>query len=316
MITSLGAPNKSTFMQQQSLRHDEPDKQASKRAMPNRLILVRHGESEQNVINRLVKKGEIEDYPPGFSSIPDREFRLSVQGRSQSLATGSWLQRVYPTPPEIIYASDHIRAQETAALVCKGADWKHAKIRIDPLLGERNWGTWAAQPTHVRNEILANAQRDPLNHSMPEGETMLATRWRSRELLDRCARQFAGKNVLVFSHGEYIKALWSEIAHMSTEQALEFFHSSRGEIRNCQIVEFSSEPLSSQESTGKLEWVRSSCPSSRVEGSWSPIERAVVTPDEILAKLDRYPHIDKTHLVVPSDPPLGEGPTNRPHRAT
>jgi broad specificity phosphatase PhoE len=278
------------------------EEQSIKRAMPQRLILIRHGESEQNVINRLVKKGELPDYPPGFSSIPDREFRLSVQGRTQALQTGAWLKTAHPSTPEIIYASDHIRAQETAALVCKGAGWSDAKIRIDPLLGERNWGSWAAQPTHVRNEILSNAKRDPLNHSMPDGETMLATRWRSRELLDRCARQFGGKNVLVFSHGEYIKAVWSEIAHMSTEKQLEFFHSPQGEIHNCQVVEFSSEAPTSGQNNGKLQWVRSSCPSAQISGEWKVIERAVLTPDEILSKLDRYPPMQSlTPQVPPQD---------------
>jgi broad specificity phosphatase PhoE len=265
--------------------------QSVKRSMPSRLILIRHGESEQNVINRLVKKGEMPDYPPGFSSIPDREFRLSVQGRSQALQTGAWLKTAYPTPPEIIYASDHIRAQETAALVCKGAGWTDAKIRIDPLLGERNWGSWAAQPPNIRHDITTNSRRDPLNHPMPDGETMLATRWRSRELLDRCARQFGGKHVLVFSHGEYIKAVWSEIAHLGTEQQLEFFNSSEGDVHNCQVVEFSSESPSSGKNDGKLQWVRSSCPPAQTEGAWKPIERNILTPDEILQKLGRYPPI-------------------------
>lgn len=278
----------------QTVSIPRPEEQTLKRAMPHRLILIRHGESEQNVINRLVKRGELSDYPPGFSAIPDREFRLSVQGRTQALRTGAWLKTAYPAPPEIVYTSDHIRAQETAALVCKAAGWHDAHIRIDPLLGERNWGSWAAQPPQVRSEILSVAKRDPLNHSMPDGETMLATRWRSRELLDRCARQFSGKNVLVFSHGEYIKAVWSEIAHMSTEQQLEFFQAPRGEIHNCQVVEFASESPLDGHNNGKLEWVRSSCPSSQNVGSWEAISRAVLTPDEILSKLDRYPHLEST----------------------
>lgn len=50
-------------MEQHALHQDQFDRHSSRRAMPNRLILVRHGESEQNVINRLAKKGELKDYP-------------------------------------------------------------------------------------------------------------------------------------------------------------------------------------------------------------------------------------------------------------
>lgn len=261
-------------------------------AMPARLVLVRHGESEANIINRAIKKGKIQNYPPGFSDIPDREVRLSKLGVEQALKTGPWLRAQYPEGFHAIYVSDHTRAKETAALVCKSAGWDHLRIRIDPLLGERNWGRFAHEDRERRDEIMRNRKRDPLHNPMPHGETLLSTRLRSRDMLERCAREFAAQRVLVFSHGEYIEAIWSEIAHMNSESQSRFFESHEGDIRNCQVVEFSSLDPQSNDANNQLKWARSSCPQAKIIGTWKPIERTTFTPEELLEQVTRYPNLD------------------------
>jgi broad specificity phosphatase PhoE len=260
--------------------------------MPARLVMIRHGESEANLVQRALKNGVISGYPEGFDKIPDREFRLSKLGREQAGATGPWLRAHYAEGFDVIYVSDHTRAKETAALICLAAGWEGVEIRIDPLLGERNWGRFASQDPKRQGEIMKNRKRDPLHNPMPDGETLLETRLRSRELLDRCAREFSGKRVLVFSHGEYIEALWAEIAHMNTERQREFFHSPEGDIRNCQVVEFSSiDPMSHEPGSG-LRWCRSSCPQADIYGYWQGIPRPKFSPKELLAQVERYPNLD------------------------
>ncbi|MCB0340021.1 MAG: histidine phosphatase family protein, partial [Bdellovibrionales bacterium] len=263
-----------------------------KYSMPSRLVFLRHGESEANIINRAIKKGIISEYPEGFAEKPDREIRLSRRGRDQALATGPWLAAQYPEGFDVIYVSDHIRAQETAALVCQAAGWNDTLIRIDPQLGERNWGRFALADLELRNEIMELRKRDPLHVPMPDGETLLETRSRARILLDRAARQFAGQRVLVFSHGEYIEAVWAEIAHMPTEEQLEFFHSDAGDIKNCQIVEFGSDGPSQATYDGKLRWVRSSCPQAEIFGDWAQILPKLFTPAQLLETVDKYPNLE------------------------
>lgn len=262
------------------------------RSMPSRLVMVRHGESEANLINKAIRKGIITEYPPGFASIPDREIRLSRAGVEQTKPTGEWLREQYSDGFDVIYVSDHTRAKETAALVCQAAGWHNVEIRIDPLLGERNWGRFAASDRARRAEIMEYRKRDPLHTPMPDGETMLETRNRSRELLDRAARELSGKRVLVFSHGEFIEALWAEIAHMNTERQLTFFQSSKGDIKNCQVVEFSAESPENGEYRGVLRWVRSSCPRAGIFRKWGKIEKTRYTPEALLAQVERYPRLD------------------------
>jgi broad specificity phosphatase PhoE len=258
--------------------------------------MVRHGESEANLMHRAIKHGVISGYPEGFEKIPDREIRLSRAGREQAIATGPWLRQQYPAGFDVIYVSDHTRAKETAALICQGAGWHDVEIRIDPLVGERNWGKFSAADAATREEIMSYRKRDPLHNPMPDGETLLETRHRSRNLLDRCARELSGKNVLVISHGEYIEALWAEIAHMNTERQIDFFNSDAGDIKNCQVVEFSSTDPGTSETSGRLRWVRSSCPQTGYAGVWETIERIKYTPAELLQQVERYPHLDFREL--------------------
>jgi broad specificity phosphatase PhoE len=82
-------------------------------SMPSRLVLIRHGESEANLVNRAIKNGRITEYPEGFDKIPDREIRLSELGCEQAKATGPWLRQQYPDGFDLLYVSDHTRAKET-----------------------------------------------------------------------------------------------------------------------------------------------------------------------------------------------------------
>ena len=72
-------------MNQNNETHSTPDHSVGK--MPRRLVLVRHGESEANIVQKALKNGTISEYPKGISEIPDREIRLSTLGRLQAEAT-------------------------------------------------------------------------------------------------------------------------------------------------------------------------------------------------------------------------------------
>ena len=274
---------------------------SGKTGMPHRLTLVRHGESEANVIQKAVKHGILAHYPESFSSIPDREFRLSPIGRDQAKKTGPWMHQEYPEGFDVIFVSDHVRARETAALLCLEAGWEDCYILVDPLMGERSWGRFSEVDLDYRNRIMSAKKRDPLHTPMPDGETLLATRHRSRVLLERIAREFKNKNVLVFSHGEYIEATWAEIEHMTTERQREFFHSSEGDIRNCQVVEFASINPWTSEQDGKIRWVRSSCPQAGVFGDWNVTRPKKFKPQELLDQVYHYHNLDTDEMINSRD---------------
>lgn len=250
--------------------------------MPKKLVLVRHGESEANIIQKLRKKDEHAQTPDAYMTTPDREVRLSNKGRMQTKKTGEFLKQEYPDGFDAIYVSDHTRAKETAALVCLHAGWKDAKIKVDPQFGERNWGNFHHLEFLKRSALLDLKKRDPLHTPLPDGETLLEARTRTRVLLERCARQYSGKKVLLFTHGEYIESIWSEISHMRTEQQVEFFNSPNGDIKNCQVVEFCSD------TNNKIVTVRSSNPNLNEFGTWQNLDKKTFSPEELLAEVEGY----------------------------
>jgi len=296
----LGETDRHTMRDQSptSNTHKDPAPRLPALAMPERLVMIRHGESEINVINRALKRGTISEYPQAALSTPDREFRLSSRGRNQAEITGRWLKEAHPEGFDVVYVSDHVRARETAGLVCREAGWKEVLIRIDPQLGERNWGRFAFVDTDRRREVMELRQRDPLHAPMPDGETLLQTRTRTRVLLERIVRESRGQRVLVFSHGEYIEALWAEVGHFSTEAQREFFQTPVGDIKNCQVVEFTSRDPMSGEHRGQLRWVKSSCPHAGLAGSWSEFQYQKFSPEERLATVERYPHLPDLNTLT------------------
>jgi broad specificity phosphatase PhoE len=255
-------------------------------SMPKKLVLIRHGESEVNIIQKLAKKDKAYVYPKEYMETPDREVRLSKLGREQTKKTGEYLKQNFPDGFDIIFVSDHTRAKETAALVCLAAGWDKCKIKVDPQLGERNWGNFHKQDAESRAKFFKSKKRDPLHTPLADGETLLEARHRTRVLLDRCARQFSGKRVLVFTHGEYIECIWSEIGHMRTEEQVEFFAGAGGDIKNCQVVEFISEE-------GKFAKVRSSNPHLEEIGTWLDIDKKTFSPQELLEEVNKYSHMVK-----------------------
>ena len=258
--------------------------------MPRRMVFVRHGESEANIINRMFKKGEISEYPEVFLNTPDREIRLTASGRMQASATGPWLAAHYPDGFDKHFVSDHARAMETAGIALSAAGWHDVELLGDPLLGERCWGSFSLEPEERRRALMELRHRDPLQMAMPNGELLLTARHRTRERLERASRKCAGKDILIITHGEYIEAIWSEIAHWGTEQQVEFFGSEDGDLKNCQVVEFAAENPFTGEWDGSIRWYRSSCPQAGILGEWKPLPRTKYTPEDLLESVQKYPH--------------------------
>lgn len=250
-----------------------------KNRMPKNLVLMRHGESELNVMAKMMRKND-EEYPEEFQKTPDREYRLTDKGVEQAKIAGKYLKETY-NRFDIIYVSDFIRARETVAIACIAAGWDNVQIKIDPQLGERHWGRFNSLASKDRKELLELKKRDPLHFAMPDGETLLETRNRTRTFLDRCARQYGNKKVLVVTHGEYIESLWSEIAHLHTETQKDFFESHKGDIKNCQIIDFESK-------NGKFYTVSSSNAGLNIFGEKEVLEKTTYSPKEILKGVELY----------------------------
>jgi probable phosphoglycerate mutase len=166
--------------------------------MPAPVYLVRHGQSEWNVL-RLTQ---------GQTAHP----RLTHSGRDQAEAAAALVAADLGGRQATVITSDLARARETAAIIAKRLG---AEVVEDPRLREQNLGdlegksydeTWAAAELH-----------DWSDPALPiaGGESLLAVRQR----MVACLTELDDEQVhVVVSHGDAIRAA---IAHARDEAAHE-----------------------------------------------------------------------------------------------
>ena len=108
-------------------------------ANPLRLVMIRHGQSEANIVQHAQKLGQKIDLEKKVEARADWRQRLSPKGKEQADKARRELSKIYGSLDffDSKYTSPFIRARETAAIL-SGENchfWK-----IDDLLSERNWG--------------------------------------------------------------------------------------------------------------------------------------------------------------------------------
>jgi probable phosphoglycerate mutase len=151
--------------------------------MPERLLIVRHGESTWNAEERL--QGQLD--PP-----------LSERGREQARALGAALD-LSGFPPERVLCSDLARARETAELLGVRPG------RYEPRWREIDIGAWGGRSAaEVDAEVdgLTNWRGGPV--TAPDGEPWTAFAQRVGSAVDEL--DAAGGSWLVVSHGGCVRA--------------------------------------------------------------------------------------------------------------
>jgi probable phosphoglycerate mutase len=152
-----------------------------------RLIIVRHGETDRNINDRL----------PGH-----HDMSLNATGKKQ---VNFVAKRLAHEVVDRIYTSDYLRAKETADAIA--AHHPTVPIIIDPGLRERNSGVFAHRPVlEKRAAQLASGQT--FRDWKPEGGESL------REVKERARRWYAehcmgGEDLtlVVVSHGLFLSTL-------------------------------------------------------------------------------------------------------------
>jgi probable phosphoglycerate mutase len=150
--------------------------------VPDRLILIRHGESTWNAQERL--QGQLD--PP-----------LSERGREQARALRPLVEAL-AIPADRVVASDLARARETAELLgLQPAAFDPAWREID--VGE--WGGRTAEEIDALGEELTNWRGGP--RTAPDGETWDEFAARVADAVDELVA--AGGSWLVVSHGGCVR---------------------------------------------------------------------------------------------------------------
>mgnify|MGYP006275116337 FL=1 len=248
-------------------------------SLKSSVVLIRHGKSGGNVLSAKLRANPNMHFklPPGLE---DSSFRLTSTGREQAIKTGKWLAARFPEGFDIILASPFQRARETAQLACLAAGWDIHKIRDEPLVQERCWGDIYSMNASERREVLEAFRKSPRDTRIPNGETLDETRARAHRFFEKVRSDFSGKQLLVFSHGEFIQEALADISGLSD-------HNRRYRVKNCQVFELSPWP-ESHKSGGGSDWlIRTSWPHRDMEGTWE---------DPKQSKMPGRPNLDSLDL--------------------
>lgn len=207
--------------------------------MPLDLYVIRHGESEANVIISAGEQGDNSLYTQDNVTVPDRSWRLTATGRKQADCIGRWLvaqQELF----DRYLVSPYVRTRETAAtMALPKAKWEETRV-----LRERSWGEISTitkdefRTSYKRNWLFKNT--DPLYWCPPAGESIAdVAENRVHNLLTSLNRKSDAESVVMVSHGDLMLALMLTLEDLSDEEFMHRADSPDWRITNCTCLHYS-----------------------------------------------------------------------------
>ncbi len=204
---------------------------------PTSLWLVRHGQSEGNVIrDATAPDAEVLD-------IADRDMdvRLSALGTRQAAALGEWLGQQLPdVRPDVVVSSPYRRATETAVALMKAAHLD-GEVVPDERLRERDLGmmdllTTKGFAARFPQEAAHRLRLGRFYYRPPGGESWTDVALRCRSLLDSMSREHTGRRVLLVTHEVVIIMVRTILEHLDEQGALAL--SRDAAIANCSLTAY------------------------------------------------------------------------------
>jgi broad specificity phosphatase PhoE len=227
--------------------------------LPKNIVLIRHGESEGNVIDHLYRDGKAVNLSDGFYHKHCSLWRLTPQGVRQAQVTGDWvrdnLEHIFKNNCAF-YVSPFIRTKETAGhLAIPDARWVKTN-----LLRDRDWGDvdkgdkdGRYPSVDLKDEDMSIFWFRPQN-----GETMPETCHRIEEFLETL---HPDENVIIVTHGEILLAFRTVIEQLDDAQYHKLVTTSSERVHNCQVMIFSREnPHAKDDYLPAIQTMRSLCP--------------------------------------------------------
>lgn len=229
-------------------------------SMPLDLYVIRHGESEANVIVQAGEQGDNSLYTQDNVTVPDRSWRLTATGRKQADCIGRWLvsqQQLF----DRYMVSPYVRTRETAAtMALPKAKWEENRV-----LRERSWGEIN---TITKDEFKNNYARnwnfkntDPLYWRPPAGESIAdVAEDRVHNILTSLSRKSDSESVVMVTHGDFMLALMLTIEDLADEEFLHRADSDDWKITNCTCLHYTRRDPETGRTSKRVRWEQTARP--------------------------------------------------------
>src|SRR6476646_7660685 len=208
---------------------------------PERLWLVRHGQSQGNVARDAADQSGAHEID---IDMRDVDVPLSRLGEDQAKAAGRWFAALPATErPEIILSSPYVRAKQTAAIICEqGAlGGGPAKTIVDERLREREFGIFDRLTTlgireRFPDEAAHRRRLGKFYHRPPGGESWADVILRLRSMLNTINLHYCDRRVLVVCHQVVVLCLRYILEELDEAQILAI--DKPAEVLNCGIAAY------------------------------------------------------------------------------
>ena len=213
---------------------------------PERLWIVRHGESSGNVAREAAHAaglGRID------ISLRDVDVPLSRLGERQSAALGRWFAGLpEDRRPDVVMTSPYVRAVRTGELIHQEGGLALADAKefiVDERLREKEFGI-LDRLTRMGIAELHPEQAEfrrllgKFYHRPPGGESWCDVILRLRSALDTISLHHNGRRVLILAHQVVVLCMRYLIENLTEQEILAIDRV--GDVANCAITEYRFDP--------------------------------------------------------------------------
>jgi broad specificity phosphatase PhoE len=222
---------------------------------PERLWLVRHGQSAGNVARA---HADAQGHAMIDLAVRDVDVPLSDLGERQAEAIGHWFAALPDEErPEVIISSPYVRARQTAATICGaigGLCGERGPI-VDERLREREFGVFDRLTTlGIREKYPDQAEHRALlgkfYHRPPGGESWADVILRLRSAIDTISLHHADRRVLIVCHQVVVLCFRYILEEMDEAGILAI--DKEAAVMNCGICEYDFEPDDARDCVPRL----------------------------------------------------------------
>ena len=213
---------------------------------PDRLWIVRHGESSGNIARGAAMSA-------GLAAIDiaerDVDVPLSAAGEAQSEALGRWFAAMPSgSRPTVVLTSPYLRAMHTAAIIeATGGTELGAPTGVDERLREKEFGvldrlTKVGIEQRFPEQAALRVRMGKFYFRPPGGESWCDVILRLRSALDTISLHHSGPDVrvLIVAHQVIVLCLRYLLEGMNEQQILEI--DQQGDVANCGVTAYSFNP--------------------------------------------------------------------------
>ncbi|HVL78920.1 MAG TPA: histidine phosphatase family protein [Sphingomicrobium sp.] len=212
---------------------------------PERLWLVRHGQSQGNVAREAADEAGL---PMIDIHVRDVDVPLSDLGHRQAEAAGHWFAALPDDQrPEILLSSPYVRARQTAQAICESlaAVGGPRRLIVDERLREREFGIFDRLTTiGIRDkypeEAAHRAMLGKFYHRPPGGESWADVILRLRSMMNTINLHFCDRRVLIVCHQVVVLCMRYMLEGLEESEILAVDR--QGDILNCGICAYEFEP--------------------------------------------------------------------------